>query len=69
MHQRQIYNQTKVQGLQAFAFPLMMKIGSLSSKQSVGVKCKEGSALKVTGIFVILLSQDDFESVSSERKS
>ena len=32
-------------------------------------KCKEGSALKLTGIFVILLSQDGFESVSSERKS
>ena len=32
----------------------MMYIGNLSSKKSVGVKCKEGSGLKGTGIFVIL---------------
>ena len=38
-------------------------------KRSVGVKCKKGYGLKATGIFVILLSQDGFESVSSERKS
>ena len=29
----------------------------------------EGSGLKATGIFVILLSQDDFESGISKRKS
>ena len=47
----------------------MMNIANLSSKQSVGFKCKETSGLKATGIFVILLSQDGFESASPERKS
>ena len=36
---------------------------------SVGVKSKEGSGLKATVIFVILLCQDGFESDSPERKS
>ena len=47
----------------------MMNIGNLSSKQSVGVKFKEGTGLKANGIFVILLSLDVFESDSPERKS
>ena len=47
----------------------MMNIGNLSSKQSVGVKFKEGSSLKATGIFVTILSLDVFESDSPERKS
>ena len=47
----------------------MMNIGNLGLKLSVGVKFKEGSGLKATGIFVILLSQHGFESNSSERKS
>ena len=38
----------------------MMNIGHVSSKKSVGVKSKEGSGLKATGIFVILLNQDGF---------
>ena len=38
-------------------------------KRSVAVKCKKGYDLKAAGIFVILLSQDGFKSVSSERKS
>ena len=33
------------------------------------IKFKEDSGLKATGIFVILLSQDGFESDSPERKS
>ena len=40
----------------------MMNIGNLGSKQSVRVKFKEGSGLKATDIFLILLSQDGFES-------
>ena len=36
----------------------MMNIGNLGSKESVGVKFKEGSGSKATGTFVILLSQD-----------
>ena len=47
----------------------MMNIGNLGSKQSVRVKFKEGSGLKATGIFLILLSQDGFESDAPERKS
>ena len=47
----------------------MMNIGNLGSKLSVGVKFKESSGLKATGICVILLSQDGFESDSAERKS
>ena len=47
----------------------MMNIGTLSLKESVGIKYKEGSGLKATGICVILLSQDGFESASPERKS
>ena len=47
----------------------MMNIGNLGLKLSVGVKFKEGSGLKSTGIFVILLSQYGFESDSPERKS
>ena len=47
----------------------MMNIENLSSKQSVGVKFKEGSGLKANGILVILLSLDVFESDSPERKS
>ena len=45
----------------------MMNIGNLSSKQSVGFKFKEGSSLKATGIFVILISLDVFESNSPEK--
>ena len=49
---------------------------TIGSKESVGVKFKEGyapncvwsSGLKATGIFVILLSQDGFESDCPERK-
>ena len=33
----------------------MMNIGNLGSKQSVGVKFKEGSGFKMTDIFVILI--------------
>ena len=47
----------------------MMNIGNLSSKQGVGVKFKEGSSLKATGIFAILLIQDSFERNPPERKS
>ena len=47
----------------------MMNIGSLSSKYSVGAKFKQGSGLKTTAIFVILRSQDGFESDSPEIKS
>ena len=47
----------------------MMNMRNLNSKQNVGVKSKEGSGLKATGIFVRLLSQDGFESDSPERKS
>ena len=47
----------------------MMNIGNLASKWKVGVKFKEGSGLKVSGVFVMLLSQDGFESDSPERKS
>ena len=36
---------------------------------NIGFKFKEGSGLKATGIFLILLSQDGFESNSPERKS
>ena len=55
----------------------MLSIQSLGSNQSVGVKVKGGICaelclsygLKATGIFVILLNQDGFESGSHERKS
>ena len=47
----------------------MMNIGNLGLKLSVGVKFKEGSGLKATGIFVILISQYGFESDFPERKS
>ena len=46
----------------------MMNIGNLGSKESVVVKSKEGSGLKATGIFIILLSQVGFESDYLERK-
>ena len=39
-----------------------MNIGNLDSKHSVGVEFKENSGLKMTGIFVIFLSQHGFES-------
>ena len=47
----------------------MMNIGDLRPKESVGVKFKEDSGLKATDIFVILLSQDGFESDSPGRES
>ena len=47
----------------------MMNIGNLGLEYSEGVKFKECSGLKATGIFVILLSQYGFESDSPERKS
>ena len=47
----------------------MVNIGSLGSKQSVGVKFQEGSGLKANGIFLILINQDVFENNSSERNS
>ena len=47
----------------------MMNIGYLGLKWSVGVKFKDGSGLKATGIFVILISQYGFQSDSPERKS
>ena len=47
----------------------MMNIGSLRSKYGVRVKFKGGFGWKPTGVFVILLSQDGFESDSPERKS
>ena len=47
----------------------MMNIGSLRSKYGVRVKFKGGSGWKQTGVFVILLCQDGFESDSPERKS
>ena len=47
----------------------MTNIRNLGSKQTVGVKFKEGSGLKETGIFVTLQSQDGFETDSPERKS
>ena len=36
---------------------------------NIGTKFKEGSGLKATSIFLILLSKDGFESNSPERKS
>ena len=42
---------------------------SLVIINDVDVKFKEGSGLKATGIYVILLSQDGFESNSSEIQS
>ena len=53
----------------------MMNIRNLGSKESARVKSKAGicaklclrSGLKATGIFVILLSQDGFESDSPEK--
>ena len=47
----------------------MMNIANQGSKLSVGIKFRESSGLKATGIFVILLGQDGFESDSAERKS
>ena len=47
----------------------MMVIGNLGLKWSVVVRFKKGCGLKATGIFVILLSKDGFESDSPERKS
>ena len=47
----------------------MTNIGNLGLKLSVGVKFKDGSGLKATGIFVILIRQYGFESYSPERKS
>ena len=47
---------------------LMMNMRNLGSKESFGVKftyapnCVESYGLKATGIFVVLLSQDGFES-------
>ena len=52
----------------------MMDIWNLGSKERLGVNfkgdiCAEmSSGLKVNGIFVILLSQDSFESDCPERK-
>ena len=47
----------------------MMNIGNLDSKESVGVKFKDGSGLKATGIFPTLLSQNGFERDSPEIES
>ena len=44
----------------------MMNIGNLGLKWSVVVRFKKGCGLKATGIFVILLSKDGFESDSPE---
>ena len=49
---------------------------SLGSKESLGVNFKDGicasciysSGMKTTGVFVILLSQDGFESDCPDRK-
>ena len=54
----------------------MMNIPKVGSKENLGVKFKDGicaelclkSGLKATGIFVILLSQDGFESECPETK-
>ena len=46
-----------------------MNIGNLGSKYSVRVEFKEGSSLKVTGVFVIFPSQDGFISDRPEKKS
>ena len=46
-----------------------MNIQNLGWKENIGLKFKEGSGLKATGIFVILLSQNGFESDSPKRKS
>ena len=60
-----LFTQTlqKIQELQAFAFPSKPLI------MNIGVKSKEGSSLKPTGIFAILLSQDGFESNPPKRES
>ena len=42
---------------------------SVNDEHSVGVKFKEDSGLKATGICIILLSQDGFERDSPERES
>ena len=55
----------------------MMTIQNLGLQESVGVRfkyvyvpnCPSSSGLKSIGIFVILLSQDSFESYCPERKS
>ena len=55
----------------------MMNMRNLKSKESVEVKLKEGicaelclsSCLKATGIFVILLNHDGFESDCPENKT
>ena len=44
----------------------MMNIGNIGLKWRVGAKFKDGSGLKATGIFVILISQYGFESYSPE---
>ena len=44
------------------------KLIAVKLKDGICTECAESSGLKVTGIFVILLSQDDFESNSPEAK-
>ena len=53
----------------------MMNTRNLDSKEILGAgfkiyesNCVQGSGFKATGIFVILLSQDVFESVCPETK-
>ena len=61
----------ELQGVHAFRFSIVTVNDEYRKprfKKSIGVKFKEGSGLKGTGIFVILLSQDGFESDSPERK-
>ena len=43
--------------------------GKSEFKKSVGAKFKDGSGLKATGIFLVMVSQDGFENNSPERKS
>ena len=68
-----------VQGLQALAFCVVTvnyELQNLSSKESLGVKFKDGictelclnSGLKATSIFKILLCQDGFENYCPETK-
>ena len=60
--------QQEVPGLQAFTFSVVT-VNDEHRKPRLGVKFKERSGLKTTGIFAILLSQDGFENDSPERKS
>ena len=72
----QTKTEREVEGLQAFTFSIVTVNRNLS-KESGGVKSKEGisaelclkPSLKATGIFVISLSQDGFESDFPGRQS